>query len=67
MPNENRNIWFKLKKEMPLDQRQQQEFLAYAVDYDLLVMSVISHYQNEYDQPPAGRQFRSCHVVSSIF
>lgn len=51
MPNENRNIWFKLKKEISLDQRQQQEFLAYAVDYDLLVMSVISHYQNEYDQP----------------
>ena len=50
MPNENRNIWFKLKKEIPLDQRQQQEFLAYAVDYDLLVMSVISHYQNDFEQ-----------------
>ena len=49
--NENRNIWFKLKKQTSLDQRQQQEFLAYAVDYDLLVMSVISHYQDEYDQP----------------
>lgn len=50
MPNESRNIWFKLKKEIPLDQRQQQEFLAYAVDYDLLVMSVISHYQNDFEQ-----------------
>ena len=50
MPNENRNIWFKLKKEILLDQRQQQEFLAYAVDYDLLVMSVISHYQNDFEQ-----------------
>ena len=50
MPNENRNIWFKLKKEIPLDQRQQQEFLSYAVDYDLLVMSVISHYQNDFEQ-----------------
>lgn len=51
MHNENRNIWFKLKKDIPLDQRQQQEFLAYAVDYDLLVMSVISHYQNDFEQP----------------
>ena len=25
--------------------------MAYAVDYDLLVMSVISHYQNEFAQP----------------
>ena len=49
--SENRNIWFKLKKQTTLDQRQQKEFLAYAVDYDLLVMSVISHYQDEYDQP----------------
>ena len=51
LPHENRNVWFKLKKKMTLDQRQQQEFLAYAVDYDLLVMSVISHYQSEFDQP----------------
>ncbi len=51
MPNENRNVWFKLKKQTKLNKRQQQEFLAYAVDYDLLVMSVISHYQNEFDQP----------------
>jgi acyl-CoA thioesterase-2 len=50
-PNENRNIWFKLKKQTSLNLRQQQEFLAYAVDYDLLVMSVISHYQDEFDQP----------------
>lgn len=50
-PNENRNVWFKLKKKTILDIKQQQEFLAYAVDYDLLVMSVISHYQNNFDQP----------------
>ena len=48
---ENRNVWFKLKKETQLNPKQQQEFLAYAVDYDLLVMSVISHYQNEFEQP----------------
>jgi len=50
-PEENRNVWFKLKKETQLNAQQQQEFLAYAVDYDLLVMSVISHYQNEFAQP----------------
>ena len=39
------------KKKTQLNAQQQQEFLAYAVDYDLLVMSVISHYQDEFAQP----------------
>lgn len=50
-PNENRNVWFKLKKETQLTEAQQNEFLAFAVDYDLLVMSVISHYQKDFLQP----------------
>jgi acyl-CoA thioesterase-2 len=50
-PQEDRNIWFKLKKALTLSEQQQQEFLAYAVDYDLLIMSIISHYQEEFDQP----------------
>lgn len=50
-PSENRNVWFKLKKETQLTEAQQNEFLAYAVDYDLLVMSVISHYQKDFLQP----------------
>ena len=50
-PEQNRNVWFKLKKKTQLTTQQQQEFLAYAVDYDLLIMSVISHYQNDFEQP----------------
>ncbi|MGB0366603.1 MAG: acyl-CoA thioesterase [Flavobacteriaceae bacterium] len=50
-PYENRNIWFKLKKETVLSPQQQQEFLAYAVDYDLLVMSVMAHYNNDFGVP----------------
>ncbi len=50
-PYENRNVWFKLKKETTLSSQQQQEFLAYAVDYDLLVMSVMGHYKNDFSQP----------------
>lgn len=50
-PEEKRNIWFKLKKQTQLTEQQQKEFLAYAVDYDLLIMSVISHYQNDFEQP----------------
>lgn len=50
-PYEQRNIWFKLKKETTLNQQQQQEFLAYAVDYDLLVMSVMAHYNNDFGVP----------------
>lgn len=50
-PNENRNVWFKLKERTKLTAKQQMEFLAYAVDYDLLIMSIISHYQKEFAQP----------------
>ena len=50
-PQENRNVWFKLKEQLSLSQQQQQEFLAYAVDYDLLIMSIISHFQEEFDKP----------------
>ena len=46
-----RNIWFKLKHETKLTRNQQYEFLAYAVDYDLLIMSVISHFHNKYYHP----------------
>ena len=46
-----RNIWFKLKHETKLTRNQQYEFLAYAVDYDLLIMSVISHFHNKYYNP----------------
>jgi len=46
-----RNIWFKLKNKTKLSRNQQYEFLAYAVDYDLLVMSVISHFYDKYDNP----------------
>ncbi len=46
-----RNIWFKLKNRTKLTRNQQYEFLAYAVDYDLLVMSVISHFYDKYDNP----------------
>ncbi|MGB2171770.1 MAG: acyl-CoA thioesterase [Flavobacteriaceae bacterium] len=50
-PEENRNVWFKLKKKTTLTPQQQKEFLAYAVDYDILIMAIISHYQDEFDQP----------------
>jgi len=50
-PQENRNVWFKLKESVSLSQQQQHEFLAYVVDYDLLIMSIISHFQEEFDQP----------------
>lgn len=50
-PYEKRNVWFKLKKHTTLSKQQQQEFLAYAVDYDILVMSVLGHYQNDFGQP----------------
>ncbi|MGB2245827.1 MAG: acyl-CoA thioesterase [Flavobacteriaceae bacterium] len=50
-PEENRNVWFKLKKNTTLTPQQQKEFLAYAVDYDILIMAIISHYQDEFDQP----------------
>jgi len=46
-----RNIWFKLKNKTKLTRNQQFEFLAYAVDYDLLIMSVISHFHDKYDNP----------------
>ena len=46
-----RNIWFKLKNKTKLTRNQQYEFLAYAVDYDLLIMSVISHFHDKYDNP----------------
>ena len=46
-----RNIWFKLKDNTKLTRNQQYEFLAYAVDYDLLIMSVISHFHNKYNDP----------------
>lgn len=50
-PQKNRNVWFKLKESVSLSQQQQHEFLAYVVDYDLLIMSIISHFQEEFDQP----------------
>ena len=50
-PYEKRNVWFKLKKTTPLTEQQQKEYLAYAVDYDLLVMSVMAHYKNDFEQP----------------
>lgn len=50
-PEENRNVWFKLREKTTLTLKQQKEFLAYAVDYDLLIMSIISHYQKEFAQP----------------
>lgn len=50
-PYEKRNIWFKLKKQTVLNLQQQQEFLSYAVDYDLLVMSVMAHYNNDFEVP----------------
>ena len=46
-----RNIWFRLKNKTKLTRNQQYEFLAYAVDYDLLIMSVISHFHNKYNNP----------------
>ena len=46
-----RNIWFKLKNKTKLTRNQQYEFLAYAVDYDLLIMSVISHFHDKYNDP----------------
>ncbi len=46
-----RNIWFKLKNKIKLNRNQQYEFLAYAVDYDLLIMSVISHFHDKYNYP----------------
>lgn len=46
-----RNIWFRLKNKTMLTRNQQYEFLAYAVDYDLLIMSVISHFHNKYNHP----------------
>ena len=46
-----RNVWFKLKNKSKLTRNQQYEFLAYAVDYDLLVMSVISHFYDKNDNP----------------
>ena len=46
-----RNIWFKLKNKTNLTRNQQSEFLAYAVDYDLLIMSVISHFHDKYNYP----------------
>ena len=46
-----RNIWFKLKDNTKLTRNQQYEFLAYADDYDLLIMSVISHFHNKYNDP----------------
>lgn len=46
-----RNIWFRLKEKTPLNKAQQHQYLAYAVDYDLLVMSIISHYQEDFGQP----------------
>tara|TARA_B100000963_G_scaffold345951_1_gene350622 strand:+ start:147 stop:1001 length:855 start_codon:yes stop_codon:yes gene_type:complete len=46
-----RNIWFKLKDNTKLTRNQQYEFLAYAVDYDLLIMSVISHFHDKYNDP----------------
>lgn len=50
-PFESRNIWFKLKRKTELSPTQQKEFLAYAVDYDILVMSVIGHYEGNFEQP----------------
>ena len=46
-----RNIWFKLKNKVKLTRNQQYEFLAYAVDYDLLIMSVVSHFHDKYNDP----------------
>ena len=46
-----RNIWFKLKNKTKLTRNQQSEFLAYAVDYDLLIMSVVSHFHDKYYDP----------------
>jgi len=46
-----RNIWFRLKEKTVLTKAQQHQYLAYAVDYDLLVMSIISHYQEDFGQP----------------
>ena len=46
-----RNIWFRLKNKTKLTRNQQYEFLAYAVDYDLLIMSVISHFHDKYNNP----------------
>ncbi len=46
-----RNIWFRLKNKTKLCRNQQCEFLAYAVDYDLLIMSVISHFYDKYNDP----------------
>ena len=49
--HENRNVWFKLKEQLSLSCRQQQEFLAYAVDYDLLDNVHHKSFQEEFDQP----------------
>ena len=46
-----RNIWFKLKNKTNLTRNQQYEFLAYAVDYDLHIMSVVSHFHDKYNDP----------------
>ena len=46
-----RNIWFRLKNKTKLTRNRQYEFLAYAVDYDLLIMSVISHFHDKYKDP----------------
>ena len=46
-----RNIWFRLKNKTKLTRNRQYEFLAYAVDYDLLIMSVISHFRDKYKDP----------------